>query len=388
MNTYRTAVLARRVIRQLMRDRPTVALVLLGPMLVLTLGSLLFRADQAAVPLGVVNEDEGMTLPLVGEISLGQRIMDELAAGDVFALSLLERDEVDDRLRDGTVQGVVILSSDFSRRFSQERQAEIDLRLEGSNPTRSPLIQARVTEGAMKAIAGLASGGLGMLGGPGETGQSQLPVVLATSYLYAGEAFDTMDYVAPVYIAFLAFFFVFLLTCVSFLRERSQGTMERLLATPANRLEIILGYMAGLGVFALVQVAVILFFTIWVLKIHYLGSLWLLFLVVAALALDGVALGILASTFARTEFQVVQFIPLVIIPQGLMSGLIWPVAELPNYLRPFAYAMPLTYANRALRDVMLKDWGLADIWTDLLVLAGFVLVTIAIGAVTVRREVA
>jgi ABC-2 type transport system permease protein len=149
---------------------------------------------------------------------------------------------------------------------------------------------------------------------------------------------------------------------VAFLRERSQGTMERLLATPATRPEIILGYLGGLGLFALIQVAVILSFTIWVLKIHYLGSLALLFLVVALLALVGVGLGILASTFARNEFQVLQFIPIAIIPQGLLCGLIWPVEEMPAYLRPLAYAMPLTYANRALRDIMLKGEGLAVIW--------------------------
>jgi len=387
VNTRRAAVLARRVIRQLVRDRPTMALVLLGPMLVLTLGSILFRAEPATVPLGVANDDQGLTVPLVGEIVLGQRIADELAAGGAFTVVPLGRDQVDARLRDGTVQGAVIFPADFSTRFSQDRQAPIDLRLEGSDPTRSRLIQARVTEAAMKALAGLVAGELGMPGAAA-AGESELPVSLTTTYLYAGESFDTMDYVAPVYIAFLAFFFVFLLTCVSFLRERSQGTMERLLATPANRLEIILGYMVGLGLFALVQVAVILFFTIWVLKIHYLGSLWLLFLVVAALAIVGVVLGILASTFARTEFQVVQFIPLVIIPQGLLSGLIWPVDELPVYLQPAAYVMPLTYANRALRDVMLKDWGLADIWPNLLILLGFILVTVALGALTMRREVA
>jgi ABC-2 type transport system permease protein len=209
-----------------------------------------------------------------------------------------------------------------------------------------------------------------------------------TSYLFAGKEFDTMDFVAPVFIAFLALFFVFLLTCVSFLRERSQGTMERLLATPANRLEVVLGYMGGLGLFALIQVAVILFFTVWVLKIHTLGSLGLVFVVIALLAVVGVSMGILASAFARSEFQVVQFIPLVIIPQALLSGLFWPVEEMPTYLQPLAYVMPLTYVNRALRDVMLKGWGLAEIWPDLLILLGFATLLIALGALTMRREVA
>ena len=243
----------------------------------------------------------------------------------------------------------------------------------------------------MKAVAGLVAGGQGgsmaaaLQGGQGE---ASLPVTVKASYLFAGDKFDTMDFVAPVYIAFLALFFVFLLTCVSFLRERSQGTMERLLATPASRVEVVLGYMGGLGLFALIQVAVILFFTVWVLKIHYLGSLGLVFLVVALLAVVGVSLGILASTFARNEFQVVQFIPILIIPQALLGDLFWAVEEMPRYLQPFAYLMPITYANRALRDVMLKGWGLAEIWPNLLILLGLAALLIGLAALTMRREVA
>jgi len=102
----------------------------------------------------------------------------------------------------------------------------------------------------------------------------------------------------------------------------------------------------------------------------------------------GVSMGILASVFARTEFQVIQFIPLLIIPQALLSGLIWPVEEMPAYLQPLAYIMPLTYANRALRDVMLRGWGLAEIWPDLLILLGFALLFVVLGALLTRREVA
>jgi ABC-2 type transport system permease protein len=241
----------------------------------------------------------------------------------------------------------------------------------------------------MKAMAGLASAGFGLPGtAPAGDTETQLPVTVEATYLFGGQEFDTMDYIAPVYIALLALFFVFLLACVAFLRERSQGTMERLLATPATRLEVVLGYMAGLGLFALLQVAVILFFTVWVLKIHYLGSLALLFLIVALLAVVGVSMGIVASVFARTEFQVVQFIPLLIFPQALLGGTFWAVEELPGYLQPVAYVLPLTYGNRALRDVMLKGWGLAEIWPNLLILLGFAALFVAVGALMTRREVA
>ncbi len=163
--------------------------------------------------------------------------------------------------------------------------------------------------------------------------------------------------------------------------------MERLLATPTRRLDIILGYMIGLGLFALVQVAVILGFTVAVLRINYLGSLSLLFLVVTLLAIVGVSLGILAPAFARNKFQVAQFIPLLIIPQALLGDPFWSVEEMPIHLQLAAQLMPITYANRALRDVMLRDFGIVEIWPNLVALLAFAAVLIALGSLTMGREV-
>jgi ABC-2 type transport system permease protein len=241
----------------------------------------------------------------------------------------------------------------------------------------------------MKTLAGLAGTGLGM---PDSSqmaqGETVSPVSVHATYLYGGEQFDTMDYIAPVYIALLGMFFVFLLACVAFLRERTQGTIERLLATPASRFEIVLGYMLGLGLFGLIQVAVILFYTVWVIGIHYNGSLALMLLIVAIMAVVGVTLGILCSAFARTEFQALQFIPLVVFPQVLLGGTFWSVSDMPTYLQPFAYAMPMYYANVALRDVMLKGWGLAEIWPNLAILAGIGIVLVILSTLMMRREVA
>jgi ABC-2 type transport system permease protein len=387
MSSRRILSLARRVILQVLRDRRTLALIVVGPLLILTLGAILFRSTPAAIPLGVVNEDLGITSPVGGTINLGQQIADELGAGDTFTLVALNRNAVDDFPRDGSVQAVIVFPEDFTTQFMQDRQVVLDLRLEGSDPTRSQAISAQVTQAAMRSLASLAGTAMGAAP-TAQAGEGTLPVTLHATYLYGGQEFDAMDYVAPVYIAFLGMFFVFLLACVAFLRERSQGTMERLAATPATRTDIVLGYMIGLGLFALIQVAVILFYTVWALKIHYLGSLGLLFLVIALMAVAGVTMGILASAFARTEFQVIQFIPLVIFPQALLGGLFWPVSDLPAYLQPFAYLMPLYYANRAMRDVMLKGWGLAEIWPNLAILTGFIAALIVLSALMMKREVA
>lgn len=381
MSARRIAALVKRILRQVLRDRRTVGLLILVPIFVLTLSTILFRVKPSPIPLGIVNLDAGITTQWARQpIAIGERIGRELAADSAFDAREVDIAEADDRLRSGQVQGVLILAADLSAQFVRTRQVALDLRLEGSNPGRSAAIAARVTQAAIRALAGMAA--------PGAADGEGLPVTVNATYLYAGPEFDALDFVAPVFLALLVIFFVFLLTCVSFLRERAQATLERLLATPVRRAEIVLGYMGGLGIFALLQVTLILTFTIVVLKVHYLGSLGLLFLVAGVLAVVAVSLGILASAFARNEFQAVQFIPLLIIPQILLSGTTWAVEDMPVYLQPLAYLMPLTYANRALRDIMLKGRGLADIWPNLLILGAFAVVLTLLGVRTMRREVA
>ena len=177
---------------------------------------------------------------------------------------------------------------------------------------------------------------------------------------------DSLDLLAPVFIGYFAYFFVFLLTGVSFLRERIGGTLERLLATPIARGEIVVGYSLGFSLFATLQVAVLLAFSLMDLGgagdraaarlPHRPGRAvgrppLLAFAITLVLALGAVSLGIFLSTFARNELQIVQFIPVVIVPQALLAGIIWPVESLPAPLQPIAHLLPLTYAVEGLRGV-------------------------------------
>ena len=155
----------------------------------------------------------------------------------------------------------------------------------------------------------------------------------------------------------IVFFLVFVVTSVSFLRERSQGTLERLMASPLRRGEIVLGYMLGFGLVALVQSLLVLVFALTVLRIHNEGNVLLVFLLEALLAIGAVNLGIFLSMFARTEFQAVQFIPIVLLPQVLLSGILFPIANEPGPLQYVSNVLPLTYAVYGMRDVMLKGPG-------------------------------
>ena len=186
------------------------------------------------------------------------------------------------------------------------------------------------------------------------------------------------------------FFLVFVVTIVSFLNERSQGTLERLMASPLRRGEIVLGYMLGFTVLALIQSIEVLIFSLTVLHVHNSGNVALIFVIEALMAIGAVNLGIFLSMFARTEFQAVQFIPLVVVPQLLLSGILFPVSSEPKPLQVLSNVLPLTYAVNGLRDVMVKGadltWG--SLQVDVGVVLGFVVLVLIAGVATLRRRIA
>src|SRR5262249_8506489 len=142
------------------------------------------------------------------------------------------------------------------------------------------------------------------------------------------------------------------------------------------------------GFFSMLQAIVLLLFTVYILQVKYYGNLLAIFVIVIALVLGAVNLGIFLSAFARNELQAIQFIPIVIVPQILLSGLLWPVADMPGWLQVIARALPLTYAVDALTDIMIRGHSLLDNWVALLVLLAFATLAAVAGAATVRREVA
>jgi ABC-2 type transport system permease protein len=219
---------------------------------------------------------------------------------------------------------------------------------------------------------------------PGSNASAALMNVESRTIYASG--YTTLDLFAPYLLGIIAFVFVFIFTGVTFLRERSFGTFERLLVSPLTRAETIVGYMAGFSVFAIIQSAIILAFAIFVLKVKIAGDIYAVVLLQLLLTVVGVNLGIFCSSFARNELQAVQFIPLLILPQVFLDGMLWPIATLPNYLQVFSYLMPLTYANSALQSIMVRGAGLGAVWMDIAVLLGFAVVMIALSALSLNKQ--
>lgn len=196
---------------------------------------------------------------------------------------------------------------------------------------------------------------------------------------------QVLDFAAPAIMSAFALFFSFILTGVSFLRERVSGTLERLLATPVGQADLLIGYMLGFLGFALLQATVVLVFAVSILGVTYKSSFGDVFLFLSILTVTGVTLGIFISIFARNEFQIVQFIPLFFAPQLFLSGIFLPVEEMPSYLQGLAAIMPLRYAIDGLRALMLQGAGLLDVTKELSILVAIAVGALALAGTTVRR---
>jgi ABC-2 type transport system permease protein len=212
-----------------------------------------------------------------------------------------------------------------------------------------------------------------------------VPLVIASLIGVSVPDKSILDYTAPAILAVLILFFGFLLTGISFLRERTQGTLERLMASPVSRLDIVAGYLLGFLLFALVQTLIIFFYMIYVLKINYYGELWQILVFQVIIGIGAVCLGTFFSVFAKNEFQMIQFIPLIIVPQIFLCGLLWPVSQMPEYLQWLANCLPLTYGVDGIRAMMLQGQNLLDIGKDVGVLAAYAVGLLILAALTLRR---
>ena len=384
MNVRRVGAMFIRIVSQFRRDKRTLALLFLAPLAIIALlGWVLSSSANTNVKLAVVNEARST---IVGAAA-ASRLETALAQQPNLAIdaSLTDDSAVRQALKDKAIDMAIVIPPDFSL---QNRTIQI-LTL-GLNPAG----EASAIPALQKALFSELAGQAGAV----------LPTIDRAT-VYGSPNATQLDTLAPVVVGFFVYFFVFILTGISFLRERIGGTLERLLATPVSRAEIVLGYSLGFGFFATLQIAVVLAFVIGRVTIPALGPLpeigiglgvrtignpLIAYLLVFVLGLGAVSLGIFISTFARSEFQILQFIPLVIVPQGLLGGFFWPIEQLPSLLQPVARILPVTYAIDGLRQVMIAGADLTSpqVLLDLGVLAAIAAVFVALAAGTIRREVA
>jgi ABC-2 type transport system permease protein len=213
-----------------------------------------------------------------------------------------------------------------------------------------------------------------------------VPAVLLVlvRYVFNGQP-QTFDRIGPALVGIFPFVSMFLVTSIAMLRERTTGTLERLMSMPLAKLDLLAGYAIAFALMAVVQALITSAVAFWLLGLDVEGPVWLVIAFAVANALLGMSLGLFLSAFAQTEFQAVQFMPAFVLPQFLLCGLLVQRALMIDVLEWASYALPLTYAYDALERVTADDLG-RRLLLDAVVVVGVILVALALGSLTLRRR--
>lgn len=398
MNARRVIAIARKSLRGLRHDRRTAAFIVGMPLLLMMIFGYTFGGEVENLDVIVVDEDPGAVVPLPGPgnitlpLDLSQGGLSDQVIANIDPEKLVVRRMADlanarAKVRAGAAWAVLHFPPNYTRSMVASLVAppgvtvevdELAIYLDGSNPNVGAVIVRETAKAVQGAVTELFNG----VGRPAPT-QVLAPTV---EYAYGSADLRFLDYFAPGVMAFAVLMATTMLTIIHFVQERSQGTLERLLASPATEGEIVAGSAMAFGILAAAQSAVVLVAGLLLFQIHVVGNLGLAFLVLILLALGHQGLGILLSSGARSEFQAVQFLPLIIFPSILLTGVFFPVQSIPEFLRPLASWVPLTYAISALRSVMVRGWGPAEIAGDLAVLVLFAILMLGGSVALLRRR--
>ena len=355
----RTIAIAKKVIKELLRDKRTLALMFIAPVFIMWLMNLMFSASTT-VDVKLATQD----LP-TGLVTK----MDELDHVDVETYQDLDQakkalaDEKVDAVisyKDGEYQ-VDYANTDASKTSMIRQVLRTSIASEGTDQLLSRIKQAL----------------------PQLKLDAKAPEI-KESYQYGDKNTGFFARMIPILIGFVVFFFVFLISGMALLKERTSGTLDRLLATPVKRSEIVYGYMLSYGIIAIFQTAVVVLAAIWLLDVEVVGSILNVIIVNVVLALVALAFGILLSTLAKSEFQMMQFIPLVIMPQLFFSGII-PLSSMGEWAPTVGKFLPLTYSGDAISQIILYGHNLGDILSNLGVLMVFLIILTILNIVGLRR---
>ncbi len=373
---------ARKEGYQLLRDRRSLLLILVVPILLTFLfGKALETGELRQIPSVILNQDGS---PESNVIVTAFSTYDEVRTqGEVATLQ-----EAQDLLAQGKIKAAIIIPEGFMRKIEAGEEAQLELLLDGTDNNSAPIVEGvaqRVIQryNAERAIRGLWARGLR----PDRGRRLIEPVFVQTEIRY-NPGLQFLSYVMPGVIGLTLQLLTVMLMAVTFPRERERGTLDQLMATPITRTELILGKLLPYFGISLLNVATILFVADRWFNIPVAGRLPLLLTLCALFVLSSLATGLLISTVSRSQFQAVQIAIFYILPVFLLSGAYAPIEAIPEYIRPISYLFPLMYFSRAVRAVTLRGAGLTLVWRDLAVLGGFTLIFLYWAVLSFRKRVA
>lgn len=348
----RISAISGRILNQIRHDKRTLALILIAPIVVLTLIYFVFN-----------NSKENYTIALIGDI---HELKNEISSSEDYDITFISATSVSQG------ENAVIEEKAIAAIKAGDNLKDISVYIDGSDSASAAKIIGLIKQSAAKISKSQLSSMSVKYSEP----------KIETIYMFGSSKTNLFDAMGAPLIGIMIFFFVFLIAGINFLTERSSGTLEKLLTTPIKRGEIISGYVIGFGILAMIQTIIVSFYTVYILGMSMEGSIWLLLLINLLTAMCALTLGMLCSTMAASEFQMIQFIPIIILPQIFLCGLFklsggWDIA---------GHFVPLYYTTDALTKVMLRGDGFDKIYVDCIVIAVFSAIFMLINIRFLRKQ--
>jgi ABC-2 type transport system permease protein len=378
MKLSRVLAVTKKQFLTIKHDKRTLALMLLSPVMAMLIFGFAFGTSPKHLQVIVVNQDKG---------SLASEYINKM---DHDVLSISTSTDVTaskDKVTSGDKIATIIFPSTFSTDASPTVAGLTPNKVPIINPAKGTHINVFLdtTNQQLSSVVSQAIGQAGQDLAKSKGSKSGITVDISYAFEKAKDA-RYIDFFVPGIMAFAITLFTTLLTLLAFVGERVNGTFDRLRVTPATETEIVIGYEIAFGIIAAIQGALILTVALLVYNIMVVGSIALAMLFVILVAIDAQAIGILISSAAQRESQAVQFLPFIIFPIFLLSGIFVAVKSLPLWLQPFSNLLPPTWGIEALRDVMLRGWGLEHLWPHVLVLAGFAIFFTLLAIFSLKRS--
>ena len=367
----RVAAVMIKEFKQLTRDRLTYAMMLGLPVIQLLLFGYAINTEPRHLPTAVLVQEDSV---------LARSIVSGLAHSAYFDLAAQARSpaELDEMIRQGRVQFAVTIPGDFTRRVARGDHAQVLVEADATDPS--------ATGGAVAALAALPTAALAhdLQGALKPRGQGKPPFEVVVHARYNPEA-TTAYNIVPGLLGVILSMTLVMMTSLSVTRETERGTMESLLATPVEPLEVMAGKLAPYVVMGLVQTAIILLLARFLFGVPMAGGWTGLTLAIALFIVGSLALGFLISTVARSQLQAMQMSVFYIFPSILLSGFMFPFRGMPAWAQILGEVIPVTHFLRVVRGALLKGQALGDIWRELLALVAFVCVVTALAMARYRR---
>lgn len=374
--------LAKKEFRQILRDRRSLVLILVMPILLTFLfGKALETGELKHIPSVILNQDES---PESDVIVTAFSTYDEVKIqAEVTSLQ-----EAQDLLARGKIKAAIVIPKGFMQAVEKGEEAQLNLLLDGTDNTSAPIVEGvaqRVIQhyNSERAIKGLSAQGVRP-----DRGRLLIQPVFVQTEIKYNPGLQYLGYVMPGVIGLTLQLLTVMLMAVSIPRERERGTLDQLMATPIRRVELILGKLLPYFGISLLNVITILYVADRWFNVPVGEQLPLLLLLCALFVLSSLATGLLISAVSRSQFQAVQIAVFYVLPVFLLSGAYAPLEAIPDYIRPISYLFPLMYFSRAVRAVTLRGADFLLVWEDVALLGGFVVIFLYWAILSFHKRVA